>query len=34
MAANKPSNQGGGKRSEVDEGNVVEVTLSDLPEEE
>jgi predicted GTPase len=34
MAASKPSGQGGGKRSEVDEGNVVVVTLSDLPEEE
>jgi hypothetical protein len=34
MVASKPSGQGGGKRSNVDEGNVVEVTLGDLPEEE
>jgi hypothetical protein len=34
MAASKPSGQGGRKRSEVDEGNVVEVTLSALLEEE
>jgi hypothetical protein len=34
MAAGKSSSQGGGKRSEVDEGNEVDVTLGDLPEEE
>jgi hypothetical protein len=34
MAASKPSGQGGGKRSEVNEGNMVEVTLGDLPKEE
>jgi hypothetical protein len=34
MAANKSLGQGGGKRSEVDERNMVEVMLGDLPKEE
>jgi hypothetical protein len=32
MAAGKPASQGAGDRSEVDEGNVVEVTFDDLAE--
>jgi hypothetical protein len=32
MVAGKPGSQGGGDRSEVDEGNVVEVTFDDLAE--
>jgi hypothetical protein len=32
MAAGKPASQGAGDRSEVDEGNVVEVTFGDLAE--
>jgi hypothetical protein len=34
MAANKPSEQEGGNRSEVDDGNVIVVTFGDLTEED
>jgi hypothetical protein len=33
MAAGKPASHGAGDQSEVDEGNVVEVTFSDLAEQ-
>jgi hypothetical protein len=34
LAANKPSEQEGGNRSEVDDGNVIVVTFGDLTEED
>jgi hypothetical protein len=34
MAASKPSGQGSGNRSEVDDRNMIEITLGDMSEED